>query len=86
MGRKIKASLSIGKMYYHCGACGHGGAGQSWFLSFDWSPATNEDKPPPYMMLCDACYALLRDVITVHHSETEPQGGGYTEMTREVDA
>ena len=37
------------------------------------------------LMLCDACYALLRDTITVHHSETEPQGGGYTEMTRGVE-
>ena len=37
------------------------------------------------LMLCSACYTQLRHTIMVHHSETEPQGGGYTEMTRGVE-
>jgi len=61
-----------------------------WWLTDEHGLLINIGEKPErpddaHMILCKDCYSILRDTIMLHHEITEPQGGRYTETTREVD-
>ena len=79
---KVRASVSIGKYNRcQCFSC-------KVFCSGGNQVSVGDERLDPggaYMILCPGCYGVLRSAITKHHEITEPQGGRYTETTREVE-
>ena len=83
MGSEIVSCVeALGYTFGACVSCQATEATEANFVRIGVGSEYSETRS---LVLCSACYTLLRDVITVHHSETEPQGGGYTEMTRGVE-